>query len=207
MPLPGFIQHGVGPRIAACGIRHGLGFHHLHTAWQDYDYTTTIDIDRSQLDLLTEDEYNEGDSIAQELRLNASFGDNLDYQLGLYYHEQTTQRGDKGPAIFVGDDFVFIAAQQPGFRGIGFIAQPGDYLQYENVWDTETLAVFGQATWHLGERLRLTGGLRWTDEERDADLFSETISTARFAPAFLSGQDSYFLAPPRTYGATVRYDF
>ncbi|MFT7528652.1 MAG: iron complex outermembrane receptor protein, partial [Arenicella sp.] len=22
-----------------------------------------------------------------------------------------------------------------------------------------------------------------------------------------SGQDSYFLAPPRTYGATLRYDF
>ena len=61
---------------------------------------------------------------------------------------------------------------------IGFIAQPGDYAAYQNSWDNDTLAVFGQATWHLSERWHLTGGLRWTDEEREAELFSETISTA-----------------------------
>ena len=44
--------------------------------------------------------------------------------------------------------------------------------------DTETIAAFGQATWHIGDTWHLTGGLRWTDEEKDSDLFSQTNSTA-----------------------------
>lgn len=158
------------------------------TAWNDYNYTTSVDADRSQLDLLnySTDEYHEGDSLSQELRLDSSFGDNIDYMVGLFYYEQSTQRGDKSPTITIGEDFITIADQQDlpfPFPTIGFIAQPGDHLRYQNTWDNETIAVFGQATWHLGERWHLTGGLRWTDEERKADLFSESVSTAPLAPA------------------------
>jgi iron complex outermembrane receptor protein len=40
----------------------------------------------------------------------------------------------------------------------------------------------------MNERLHLTGGLRWTDEEREADLFSDNVSTA---PAVVSGTPSF----------------
>ena len=156
------------------------------TAWNDYDYSVSNDPDRSQLDLLnTTDEHNEGDSFSQELRLDSSIGDNIDYQVGLFYYDQTTQRGDKSPALTVGEDFITIADQQDlpfPFPTIGFIVQPGDDLRYQNTWDNETIAVFGQATWHVGQNWHLTGGLRWTDEQRDAHLFSETVSTAPLAP-------------------------
>jgi len=160
------------------------------TAWNDYDYSVSADVDRSQLDLLaSQDEHNEGDSFSQELRLDSSFGDNIDYMVGLFYYDQSTQRGDKNPSnLVVGEDFITIADQQDlpfPFPTIGFIAQPGDHLRYENTWDNQTIAVFGQAIWHLGERWHLTGGLRWTDEEREADLFSESVSTAPLAPALV----------------------
>ncbi len=160
------------------------------TAWNDYDYSSNYDADRSQLDILhVNNEENSGDSFSQELRLDSSFGDNIDYMVGLFYYDQTTERGDKTPTAIVGDDFITIANQQGLGIPFALVAQPGDYLSYQNTWDNETIAVFGQATWHIGQRWHLTGGLRWTDEEREADLFSETFSTAPLAPlgrAFLN---------------------
>ena len=160
------------------------------TAWNDYDYSSSIDADRSQLDqLINADENNAGDSLSQELRLDSSAGDNIDYQLGLFYFNSTTQRGDRSPTVRVGEDFITIADQQDlplPVPSVALIAQPGDFLRYENVWDTETIAAFGQATWHLGERWHLSGGLRWTDEKREADLFSETTSTAPLAASGLA---------------------
>ncbi|MEM8562807.1 MAG: TonB-dependent receptor [Pseudomonadota bacterium] len=157
------------------------------SGWIDYDYTVSIDADRSQLDqLFSDSEYNSGDSFSQELRLDSTIGDNIDYQIGLFYYDQTVQRGDRSPTLTVGEDFITIADQQDlptlPFPTFALIVQPGDELIYENKWDNETIAVFGQATWHVGEKWHLTGGLRWNDEKRDADLFSETLSTAPLAP-------------------------
>lgn len=164
------------------------------TAWNDYHYAVSLDADRSQLDqLYSIDERNKGNSFSQELRLDASAGNHIDYQLGLFYYESSTQRGDRSPTVFLGEDFIAIADQQNlplPFPTIGLVAQPGDHLRFENTWDTETLAAFGQATWHIGERWHLTGGLRWTDETRQADLFSQTISTAPLAASGVALLDS-----------------
>ena len=156
------------------------------TAWNDYDYSVTQDPDRSQLDVLTvrNDDFS-GDSLSQELRLTASAGDNVDYMVGLFYYEQTTKRGGNKPFVFIGDDFETIGNQQtfpPGTPfppgNIGFVAQPGDNLVVDFEQDTDTIAVFSQATWHIGDSWHLTGGLRWSDEEKESDLFSQTNSTA-----------------------------
>ena len=57
-------------------------------------------------------------------------------------------------------------------------SQAGDTVGGLNIWESETLAVFGQATYHASDDLRITAGLRWSDEEKDADLFVENTSTA-----------------------------
>ena len=160
------------------------------TGWSDYDYTQASDPDRSQLDIMGgPGEYNSGDSLSQELRLDSQVGDNIDYQLGLFYYEQKTQRGDGTRTFTIGDDFLTIASQEIT-PGIGQIAQPGDYLFGKGVWHNDTFAIFGQATWHVGERWHLTGGLRWTDEQRKAELFSDNVSTGAAVsptvPSYLS---------------------
>lgn len=151
------------------------------TSWNDYDYSVTTDADRSQLDVLAlfDDVYS-GDSFSQELRLTSDLGGNLDYQVGLFYYEQTTERGDGTPFVRAGEDLIEIAGQQdlPFPLPINLLVQPGDFLVGDNKLETESIAVFGQATWHVGESWHLTGGLRWTDEEKDADLYTETFSTA-----------------------------
>ena len=150
------------------------------TAWNDYDYSVDQDPDRSQLDVLAvrNDDFS-GDSFSQELRFTSQAGDNIDYMVGLFYYEQTTKRGDK-PFVFVGDDFIPIAAQQdlPFPLPINLLVQPGDNLVVDYKQDTDTIAIFSQATWHIGDIWHLTGGLRWSDEEKKSDLFSQTNSTA-----------------------------
>jgi iron complex outermembrane receptor protein len=148
------------------------------TGWNDYDWTSSTDGDFSRLNMIhIIDEHNEGDSFSQELRLDSSIGENIDYMLGLFYYEQTTQRGDKSPTVILGPDFVPVASQVLS-PALAAIAASGDYGYFKNTWDNTTFAAFGQATWHISERWHLTAGLRWTDEEREADLFGASVSTA-----------------------------
>ena len=151
------------------------------TAWNDYSYRVDQDPDRSELDILTlsNDKYS-GDSFSQELRFTASPSDNVDYMLGVFYLEQNTKRGGDEPFVFIGDDIITIGSQQdlPFPLPFNFLVQPGDSLTVDMDQDAETIAFFGQSTWHIGDQWHITGGLRWSDEEKKSDLFSQTYSTA-----------------------------
>jgi iron complex outermembrane recepter protein len=164
------------------------------TSWDEYKYNSTYDADQSQLDILTiTDEQSEGDSFSQELRFSSDTDGDIDYQAGLFYYQQTTQRGDGSSSVEIGDDFITVGSQALELPAalLGLMAQPGDTASTKHAWETETLAVFGQATWHATDSLHITAGLRWTDEEKDADLFSETSSTALgFLPADFFGPGS-----------------
>jgi iron complex outermembrane receptor protein len=165
------------------------------TAWGQADGTASYDVDRSQLDVMSYvDAVSKGDNLSQELRIASPTGGPLDYQLGLFYFQSSTTGGDGSPFVFLGEDFISQANQQPDFADLlppgvpnaAFIAQPGDSISADVKLETETFAIFGQSTWHISERWRITGGLRWTDEEKDADLFTAVDSTA--LSAVLTGQ-------------------
>ncbi|MEL0087657.1 MAG: TonB-dependent receptor [Halieaceae bacterium] len=151
------------------------------TGWNDYGYVMSTDPDRSELDILPliDDTFG-GDSVSQELRWTSSIGDRVDYQVGGFYLDQTTERGGEDPFVFVGDDLIPIGSQQPlPFPvPLPFLVQPGDNLTVAYSQNTETIALFGQATWHATDRLHVTAGLRWSEEEKTADLYSQTFSTA-----------------------------
>jgi len=166
--------------MVSLNIDYDLGWGTLTSisAWSDYDYYTSGDADRSQLDAMyTLEEYSAGESLSQELQLTSSYGD-IDYMLGLFYYDQEIQRGDGGPTTYLGEDFLTIAGQQGLPGDISTIAQPGDYLFGQNIWDSQTFAVFSQATWHVADRWHFTGGIRWTEEDREADLFVDNFSTS-----------------------------
>jgi iron complex outermembrane receptor protein len=157
------------------------------TAWGQADGTASYDVDRSQLDVMSYvDATSEGDNLSQELRFASQTGGPLDYQLGLFYFQSSTTGGDGSPFVFVGEDFISQANQQPdiaallppGVPNIAFIAQPGDSISADVKLEAQTFAMFGQSTWHISERWRITGGLRWTNEEKDADIFTSIDSTA-----------------------------
>ena len=192
------------------------------SSWNDYDYRTASDPDGSQLDIIgTVPELYSGDSLSQEFRLDSTLGDSIEYQVGLFYHDQRSQRGADGAiGTVLGEDFISVAGTAYlkanalfGPRGIplmGFAAQPGDYIGGKNVWDSETLAAFGQMTWNATERLSVTAGLRWTDEEKVAALYTEINSTATGAPppvaAALPAPLLNFISTPFIYRLATEID-
>ncbi|MDX2224135.1 MAG: TonB-dependent receptor [Rhodospirillaceae bacterium] len=81
----------------------------------------------------------------EELQLQgAAFDDKLDYILGAFYlDEQSTQN--------VGWFFSFVGPTSNSFIDVS----------------TESYSVFGQAEYAITSQFRLTGGLRWTRDEKD----------------------------------------
>lgn len=155
------------------------------TAWNNSDGSSSYDADRSQLDVMYVDGASESEFFSQEIRFTSEFGDLIDYQIGLFYFKSEQNPGDGKPSVFLGDDFISQGNQNeivnilpPQVPSIAFIAQPGDTLTNEHTLEAETFALFGRATWHITDRWHFTGGLRVSQEEKDAELFTTVDSTA-----------------------------
>jgi iron complex outermembrane receptor protein len=81
--------------------------------------------------------------LTQELRLSAFFGDLADVTVGGYYYQ-----GDSGLGGRV----------NVGGAGLDFAV--------DDPFDQTSKSVFAHGVLHLGEQLNLTGGIRYTDEEK-----------------------------------------
>ncbi|MDR6116095.1 MULTISPECIES: TonB-dependent receptor [unclassified Sphingomonas] len=99
---------------------------------------------------------------SQELRLASTGSHAVDWVLGVYYFQQVvrgygrTEFGsDAALALFPTDD-----------QTVASIATNGLLSAYRSDPHTKSGAVFGQATWHISPALSLTGGLRYTHEEK-----------------------------------------
>jgi iron complex outermembrane receptor protein len=62
------------------------------------------------------------------------------------------------------------------------------------------------------DREVLNAKIGWRNAHWNVSLWGKNLTDDKYANQTLvsqlfSGQDAYYLAPPRTYGATVRYDF
>lgn len=137
------------------------------TSYDEFEYSQTLDNDRGPLAMtLNEPDYNAGETFSQELRLTSTIGSAIDYVVGLFYYDQEIKTGDGVAETFqFGPDIPYVRTP---------LANVGDSAYGKAVWQNDTLAAFGQITWHVTDRLQVTGGLRWTREERDADILAIT---------------------------------
>ncbi|MEE1892914.1 TonB-dependent receptor [Pseudomonas otitidis] len=102
---------------------------------------------------------------SQEIRLASPKGDAFDYVLGAYYFKQDLDN----------HAFTYYGPQADIWNGTPAGALANVTTQGDGHIDTDSYALFAQATWHLTERLDFTAGIRGTYEEKDAWV-------ERFAP-------------------------
>lgn len=96
----------------------------------------------------------------QELQLlGKAFGGKLDYILGGFYlHDQSSQ-------------FDNVLLTPDLYAATGNTAAQDRARNYDDSQTTNSYAAYAQATLHIGERLGLTAGLRYTDEDKRATVF------------------------------------
>ena len=111
--------------------------------------------------------WSRNDAWSQEVQLKSQGEQKVDWIVGGFYsHEDNSIRFD--------------IDQRDGYRD-GPMNWAGSFIQAKRTVESE--AAFGQATWHVNDRLRLTGGLRYTkDTKQDQGgrnvMFSSPASCA-----------------------------
>lgn len=157
------------------------------TAYNDYNYKTSTDADRSQLSVLAivDDKY-AGEQYSQELRLTSAEEGSLQYMLGGFLsYEKRTRGGPASSPVVIGPDIVSVGGAATGLGPLfGTVVQPGDSVLFDNRWKTVAFALFGQSIYSITDDWSATLGLRYTTENKDVDLVTQPFSTAA---AFAAG--------------------
>lgn len=146
----------------------------------------------------TSDPINKLEQLSHELRLTSDFDGMANFMLGVFYEDRT---------------FIFDTAQ----NGVNIsLVAPDPVTGFTYDWDkthrtkTEALSIFGSVTLDLTEKLELSGGVRWTDEDKVQTISIPYVHTFLAAtPGFVN---SGFFSGPIEFSdsnwspeATIKY--
>lgn len=164
------------------------------TAWRFWNWWPANDADYTPISVLTFAQNGDYENqFSQEFRVASASVNRVDYVAGVYlYREQIagvglTQYGNAASAFLLGAAVPSVVAN-------------GLTTNYRSSYDTRSAAFFGQAVWHLTSKLNLTGGLRYTYDDKRG-RFDQTASGA--AP--LTGALAAFTTARNALGVTTAY--
>ena len=131
------------------------------TAFQQNDNSTLVDADNTEIRAEERARQNDAEQWSQEFNLVSTGDGALEWIVGVFiYHEELTEDfmtmgfpGNVDPAV------PLPGGQQPGGNGVS----QNPVANHK----TDSLAFFGQATYSLSDRMRLTAGLRYTKDEKE----------------------------------------
>lgn len=120
------------------------------TAYRKIDFSWINDGDGFDQFFVTYFQTDESKQLTQEFQLSG--GDDTDFKwiLGAYYLDEEAKT----------------------FTGIPFILPifPAPYILWDGTANTQAFAVFGQGTYSINDRLRVTAGLRYNKEDKNGSL-------------------------------------
>lgn len=129
------------------------------TAWRDSEFRRRVDVDGSSAAIFEETlNVATGKQFSQELNLSGALFGDATFIAGLYYFQEDATDDDS----FVYPALADILSVSNGFP-------PGtipDNIDYRYAQDSTTYAIFGQVTVPVSASVNLTGGLRYTKDEK-----------------------------------------
>ncbi|MEP5569614.1 MAG: TonB-dependent receptor, partial [Halioglobus sp.] len=148
------------------------------TGWSEYENERIVDTDFLSVDYLSTAFTSDYQQLSQEFRLASPADQRLEYLLGLYYLDSEINFSGLTDTRF------------PPPYTVGPLPLDSTSLRHYDQ-DTEVWSAFGQGSLHFSDRWRVTLGLRYTDESKDALWERERLRSG----GFLSDIVSDALAP------------
>ncbi|MBQ0798978.1 MAG: TonB-dependent receptor [Porticoccaceae bacterium] len=141
------------------------------SGWIEYDDNFHYDGDLSGIDVFTYGVPQGYEQFSQEIRFTSPSDQKIEWIGGAFYQSSEQQ----GTGNFYVDDENLITAlgalgtliADPNLAALSNVADLQSIQQYDA--ESDLWAVFGQATWHVSDVFRLTLGLRYTEEEKEAE--------------------------------------
>ena len=154
-----------------------------------YNDTLNESIIRLPMDLIRRITFYDVETVSQELQLLSPAGGLIEYVAGAYFYREDygiDQAFDNGPDFcspFVGNLFAsylasFNFSPQAANAIAGGVARDCDNAAQRDALVTRfrqevsNYALYGQLTLNVTEQLRVTGGVRWTDSNKDGSFLS-----------------------------------
>ena len=133
------------------------------TAYRWWDWDPANDGDSTGLPVTTKaQQVNRQRQFSQEVRLGSTGSNIVDWTVGAYYFWQTI-RGYGASAYGSAAPNWFVPAADPV---VSNAALNGFETRSYSEPTTKSYALFGQASWNISDALSLTGGLRYTHEDK-----------------------------------------
>lgn len=116
------------------------------------------------------------DTFSQEFQLMSPGGETIDWLAGLFYYQENY---DINQAFSAGNSYcipTILALLSPA-SGAACLTFPQDrFVESDFNQELESVAAFGQATWNISESWNATLGVRWTEDQKDADFDQRVIN-------------------------------
>jgi len=159
------------------------------TGWSSYQSLDGVDIDWLPLQFISRDDDQEFEQFSQEFRITSPGGEFFDYVAGLYY-EQSDLEFDR--RVDIDTNFGGLTPQLIGIDNLMIALTGGQYSAnqigrtHAYQLDSNSWAAFGQGTFNISESLRVSVGLRYTEENKDVDTsqFLSDSNTGLDTPIF-----------------------
>uniref|UniRef100_UPI00356649FC TonB-dependent receptor n=1 Tax=Spongiibacter sp. TaxID=2024860 RepID=UPI00356649FC len=137
------------------------------TGYSQFDFHFNLDADFTDLQFIGTENTEDFVQLSQEFRIAGSVGEYVDFIGGIYAHQQQLNS-----TLWLNLDFQALGVPSsiplPGTT-ISLPSQLATFTEFEQ--DTDSVAVFAQATWNILESLSATLGLRWGQDEKQAHKY------------------------------------
>lgn len=175
------------------------------SAWRAWDWRPANDRDYTALDITRQSANpSDQDQWSQEFRLSSNGAKRIDWTLGAYAFHQAVET--HGVTEYGRDaSYWLTTVRDPVTNALVPGTNPGLLDGYtvfnDSRIETDSLAVFGQLTWNVTDRLHLTPGLRYTYEEKDGVYVSTTSGGGPGSAADITRRLG--VARPQAYAADI----